>query len=479
MPAARTDPDYAEENDMQRRTLLHTIALAPLAATGGPTRAQPGDGMAATLRTRAAAEGMGLAAAVIDASGVASAYAGRRSTLHSEAPDADTRFEYGSLTKTFVALLLADMVVRKQLALDDPVEAVLDQRLRDLNGVPLTWADLAAHRSGLPRLPSNLRPKVPADPYADYSADMLRAFIDGWKPDAPRDTRWEYSNLGFGLLGHALGRRAGRPLADLLRAQVLAPLKLDEIQFALTGRPVAGLATGHDAQRQPVPAWHFDALAGAGALVGSARSLARYAQAALGLVETPLDAAFKLALAPRAATRAPAQHIGLAWLIVPLKQRQVTAHDGGTFGFSSSLMLDREGRRGALVLANASVVVNDLAAHLLDPSLPLRDPAAELAQTQRPAATVNPASLVALAGTYALNPQFKLRVRTADGRLFAQATGQGEFELFASGARRFFARVTALEIEFDGETGPAPTFVLRQGGQALRFVREAGSQPGQ
>ena len=457
---------------MQRRQFLHAAALVPLASAPTGARAQAEPPIAAALRARVLHEGMGLAAAVIGTAGVRFAFAGRRSASDAAPPDADARFEYGSISKTFTALLLAERVQAKAFALDDPVEVVLGTRLRDSAGTPITWADLATHRSGLPRLPANLKPPVEADPYAGYTAADLMAFLADWTPEVPRDSRWEYSNLGFGLLGHALALQAGRPFDALLRERVLAPLQLDEIQVALTGQPLPGLLQGHDAKRQPVPRWQFDALAGAGALVGSTRSLARYAQAAAGLIDTPLKPAFDLALTPRAAGPGAANRIGLAWLFGPLNGRTVANHDGGTFGFSTSLFVDREARRAALVMANAMVVVNDLALHALDPRVPPRDAAADAAKTQRPAVAVDPAVLQRLTGSYALNPQFKLAVRLRDGRLFAQASGQGEFELFAIDTRRWFARVTALEIHFEGESGPPPAFVLHQGGQKLRFVRE-------
>jgi CubicO group peptidase (beta-lactamase class C family) len=457
---------------MQRRHLLQAATFAPLASATSCVTAQPESGIAATLRRRVAHEGMGLAAAVADTSGVQFAFAGRRSAADPSPPDADARFEYGSISKTFTALLLADRVLAKAFTLDDPVEAVLGTRLRDSTGSPLTWADLATHRSGLPRLPANLKPRVEADPYAGYAAAELMAFVTEWKAEVPRDSRWEYSNLGFGLLGHALALQAGKPFDALLRERVLAPLQLDEIRVSLTGRPMPGLLQGHDAKGQPVPRWQFDAMAGAGALVGSARSLVRFAQAATGLVDTPLKPAFDLALTPRATGPGTANRVGLAWLFGPLNGRTVANHDGGTFGFSSSLFVDRGTRRTAGVLANAMVGVTDLALHVLDPSVPLRDVAAEAAKTQRGAVVVEPAALLPLPGSYALNPQFKLVVRLRDGRLFAQASGQGEFELFALDARRWFARVTALEIHFEGESGTPPAFLLHQGGQKLRFVRE-------
>jgi serine-type D-Ala-D-Ala carboxypeptidase/endopeptidase len=72
---------------------------------------------------------------------------------------------------------------------------------------------------------------------------------------------------------------------------------------------------------------------------------------------------------------------------------------------------------------------------------------------------------------YALNPQFKITIGVRDGELWAQATGQRAFRLFAASARGFFARITPLQIEFDNGT-PSAALTLQQGGQTLRFVRE-------
>lgn len=415
------------------------------------------------------------------------AAAGARAAGSADAPDGDTRFEWGSITKTFTALLLADAVQRGDLALHDAVEDVwpAGTRLRDNAGDVIRWVDLATHRSGLPRLPPNMRPARVADPYADYDAAALQAFMADWRPERSRSSRFEYSNLGFGLMGYALGLRHGRGYAAALAERVLQPLGLGGVRLRVPGTVVPAVAQGHDSAGQPVPPWHFGALAGAGALVGSARELGRYAQAALGLVDTPLAPAFRLALTPHAegpsgpsGSTGQAVAVGLGWLLATQAGRPWAQHEGATHGFSSALVLDLQQRRAAAVLANAAVPVADLAVHLLEPAAPLRNPAAERAAAQaaqQQAALALPLpQLQALAGVYALNPQFKLTLRVRDGRLWAQATGQGAFELFARQPRQFFARVTPLDVHFDGDEGVPAALWLLQAGQRLRFVREAG-----
>lgn len=460
----------------------HTsLALASSLASGlgitfvpGRARAQ-GDAAertAALLREQLVSQGSGFVTLQVDAGGVHYAAAARPGA---PAVDERTLFEIGSISKTFTALLLADAVQRGAVELDGAVEDVLPGGLllRDRAGQPLRWRDLATHRSGLPRLASNMKPGKEADPYADYGWDELAQFLRRWRAAKLRDEAFEYSNLGFGLLGQALGFQAGMPFAELLQQRVFAPLGLEGIAVSSNGGPPR--VAGHDADGRRVAAWHFtDATAGAGALVADARSLARYAQAALGLFDHPLGEAFAMCLRRHGDGGAPMNPMGLAWILAPLNGRTVFNHDGGTFGFSSSMWLDPARRRAAAVLSNAAMPVNRLALHLLDDSVPMPNPQLDQSVTRQQAAPADPDELAALAGVYALNAQFEVIVRADGERLFAQATGQGEFELFRQArqrARRFFARVAPLEIEFDGEHGLPPAFTLYQGGQQMRFVR--------
>ncbi len=100
----------------------------------------------------------------------------------------DTIFEIGSATKVFTSLLLADMVQRGELALDDPVVKYLPSsffpvKMPERNGRSITLGDLATHTSGLPRLPTNMLPKNPANPYADYSVEQLYHCLASYQTD--------------------------------------------------------------------------------------------------------------------------------------------------------------------------------------------------------------------------------------------------------------------------------------------------------
>ena len=94
------------------------------------------------------------------------------------APDGDTVYEIGSITKTFTAALLAREVLAGRLTLETPVSRLPpDFEIPSRGGHEITLGELGTQHSGLPRLPSNLSPQNAANPYADYDATKLKAFL--------------------------------------------------------------------------------------------------------------------------------------------------------------------------------------------------------------------------------------------------------------------------------------------------------------
>ena len=73
-------------------------------------------------------------------------------------------------------------------------------------GREITLLDLSTHHSALPRLPDNMSPANPANPYADYTVEQMYAFLSGHELRRDIGSEFEYSNLAVGLLGHVLAR---------------------------------------------------------------------------------------------------------------------------------------------------------------------------------------------------------------------------------------------------------------------------------
>src|SRR5581483_215675 len=109
----------------------------------------------------------GIAVGIIDPDGHTRVFAYGNSGTNRPI-DANTVFEIGSITKTFTATTLADMVVKKEVKLDDPVAKYLPSgtHVPSRDGREITLVDLATQSSGLPRMPSNFAPKDRSNPYA-------------------------------------------------------------------------------------------------------------------------------------------------------------------------------------------------------------------------------------------------------------------------------------------------------------------------
>src|SRR5215510_13382960 len=197
--------------------------------------------------------------------------------------DGDTIFEIGSISKVFSSMLLADMVNRKEVALDDPAAKYLPGHVKmpERSGKSITLLDLSSQTSGLPPLPAILKVKDPANPYAGYTVDDLYEFLSSYT--LPRDPgcEFEYSNLGVGLLGHLLANRAGMDYESLIRSRITQPLAMPDTGITLSSSMKQRMATGHNAFLAPVTNWGCSTLAGAGALRSSANDMLTFLEAFL------------------------------------------------------------------------------------------------------------------------------------------------------------------------------------------------------
>src|ERR1041385_5708353 len=126
-------------------------------------------------RIDAQKQGVGIVVGVIEPSGRRIVAYGSADRDDQGPLDGDTVFEIGSVTKVFTSLLLADAVQRGEVALGDPVSKYLPAgtKVPDHGGKPIRLVDLSTHTSALPSLPSNLTPKDPRNPYADYAVAQL------------------------------------------------------------------------------------------------------------------------------------------------------------------------------------------------------------------------------------------------------------------------------------------------------------------
>ena len=401
--------------------------------------------------------------------------------------DGDTIFEIGSVSKIFTSLVLADMVNRKEVTLDDPAADYLPENVKmpGRSGKSITLLDLSTHSSGLPPLPGNLLAKLaddPRNPNPDYSVDDLYQFLSGYT--LPRDpgSEFEYSNLGAGLLGHLLAYRAGTDYESLIRIRVTQPLRMPDTGITPSPSMKQRMATGHNATLAPVVNHRIPlhTLASAGALRSSANDMLTFLEAFLGYRESPLAPAMKAMLEVR--RPAGQTKIGLGWLIYSIDGREIASHNGGTGGFRSFVGYDAKESIGVVVLSNASTPtgVDDIGLHLLHPKLPLANPEPPEPPKHHAEILIDPTLLDSYTGRYQVTPNLIFEITRDGDRLFAQGiaqvTGQAivlpKFEVFAESKKKFFAKVSDTQITFEtGGKGQATSLILHSAGRDRRAAR--------
>lgn len=371
-----------------------------------------------------------------------------------KAPDGDTVYEIGSITKTFTATLLADAVLAGRCTLDTPVADLLpDFKIPERNGNKITLGEIGTQHSGLPRLPSNFLPKDPTDPYADYDADKLRAFLSSYQ--LPRDpgASYEYSNLAFGLLGYALGQSENSDYQTIVSHKIFRPLGMTMTGTKFSDEMISHLAPGHNQSGGAAKNWDFAALSGAGAIRSTVNDMLRYLQANVGVSQSPLTKAMLFAQQPRKEMTGNLR-IGLAWMTTG---KGIVWHNGGTGGYRSFIGFSPEGRKGIVILTNTEADVDDLGFATLLESAPL-------APTRKLSALPS-ATLDEYLGSYRLTEQLVLRISRDGDQLFGQATGQAAFLIFPSAKDEFFAKIDGVTITFTrDDNGAVSALVLHQRG---------------
>jgi CubicO group peptidase (beta-lactamase class C family) len=447
--------------------LVAAVALRAQAPTDAEIRA------ILTDRIDKLHQNVGIAVGIVDANGRRFVSYGTFSLKDPRPVGNDTVFEIGSTTKVFTSTILADMVQRGEVSLDDPVAKYLpaDVKMPQRGGKQITLVDLATHTSGLPTLPSNIAPKEPDNPYADYTVASLFQFLSSYELKRDIGAQFEYSNMGVGLLGQALARRAGTDYEALVRARITGPLKMENTRIALSPEMKSRLAVGHNGARQPVGNWDLPTFAGAGALRSDARDMLTFIAAHLGYVESPLGPAMAAMTKVRRAGGGPRTDVALAWMVAKREGREIFWHNGGTGGYRSFMGYDPKSRVGVVVLSNMSTGagVDDIGMHLLDSSVPLAKLTPLVTHTE---IKLDPKIFDRYIGVYQFTPAITLTFTREGARMFTQLTNQGKIEIFAESEREFFLKAVDAQISFEtGEDGRATAAILHQLGRDQKAKR--------
>ncbi|HEV8334202.1 MAG TPA: serine hydrolase [Steroidobacteraceae bacterium] len=439
--------------------LLTTLLACSAHAAGLPTDVEIHRILEDRVQAIAGPEGgMGIVVGVLDQKGPRVIAYGDDGSAARRALNGDSVFEIASVTKVFTALLLTDMVRKHELALTDPVTKYLPKgtKLPERNGRPITLVDLATHTSGLPFMPDG------ADPYRFLATYSL-----------PRDVgaEWDYSNLGYWLLQEALAKRGRADFEQLLQKRVSAPLGLHSTTITWSPELKSRDAIGHDAALQPAPLFAsmpvYNLMPAAGGMISTPNDLLKFLGIAMGYEESKLAPT----VARQLQTRRPAgsSEQALGWLVTGAGDDAIVYHDGGSFGYASSVAWQPRRRIGVVVLANQTANVGDIARHLLQPSVPLEKPA----RARHTEITLDAATLDKYAGRYDMKEEGVVVIARDNSLLTIElpaSWGLPKLRLHAESQRDFFATELPLRVTFEADGSAMQVFPPR-GQRAISAVR--------
>jgi CubicO group peptidase (beta-lactamase class C family) len=341
--------------------------------------------------------------------------------------DGDTLFQIGSITKTFTATILMQLVRQGRVNLDGSVRTVLPEfRLEDEGAAALlTPRHLLTHTGGFL-----------GDDFTDTGSgdDALARYVEHMAtlPQlAPPGELFSYCNSGFAVAGRMIEVLTGTTYERAAREALLEPLAMRRSFLDPTAVMTYRFAVGHiipftDAEdvRVARPWPLLRATTPIGGLASTVTDMLRYARLHLGLLgDAILDAGSREAMqSVWAPVGGSADAIGGAWMLRGPAERRIVGHGGSTVGQQASLQLVPARGLAVVVLTNGSrgrVVAQRVVRWVLAQygGISESDP------STRPLA---PAELEQYVGRYE-QPLWTYNVSASDGGLVIQETEKGGF----------------------------------------------------
>jgi len=337
-------------------------ALVALTLVASPATAASGTTPAVAARGLVAAGAPGAIVVSRTPAGLRTAAAGAARLRPRQPMRVADRFRIASVTKSFVAAAVLQLVGEGRLGLEDTV----GKRFPGLvpNGWSITIRELLNHSSGLFDYDEDaawIKARF-ASPGRVWTPRELVRIATRHKPHFPPGSSWRYSNTNYVVLGLVVERVTGRPLGDVLRARLFAPLRLDATSYPLRTALTGAYAHGYLVASPPLPqtpgtlvdtssalspsAW------GAGQIVSNARDVTAFFAALLG------GRVIRPALLREMKTPVNGFDYGLGIYSRPTRCGTAWGHNGDIPGWRNVVFATVDGRRVVQVMVNVDAKVD-------------------------------------------------------------------------------------------------------------------------
>ncbi|MQA74642.1 MAG: serine hydrolase [Solirubrobacterales bacterium] len=281
------------------------------------------------------------------------------SDIDTQAPiDPDQPFRIGSVTKTFTATLVLQLVERGKLRLADRLSRFLPKvpqakRIRIRN--------LLSHTSGVPDLTQGINARVQLFPEASWRPGQLIRLTSLQPSQCAVGDCFFYSNTNFVILGRIAEMVTGRPLAQLYERRIFEPLGLEQTSFAPGTSVPADIVHGYievaPASITDTTGWNLSWAFSAGAMVSTLNDLHTYARALAtgrGLLSERMQTR-RLRFVPlRLTGRVFRYGLGIA------KFGTYLGHNGQVPGYGAMMLSSPDRRATLIALGNTAVTFDKL-----------------------------------------------------------------------------------------------------------------------
>ncbi len=260
-----------------------------------------------------------------------------------------TPFFVMSITKSFTATLVLQLVEEGRIDLDTPVvQHLLWFEVASPGSADITIRQLLSHTSGLPTLLPGEYDRILAAPTADDLEQEVRRLAD-MTLSAPPGTRFQYSNVGYSTLALLIETIEGQPYEDVLEERLFVPLGMQHSHARKAEAEADGLAAGHRSWfgRPVAYDWDYSRIGlGAGFTFASAADLAKFGALHVGGGEvagvrllTPESVAAMQRREVEIASPYGNRHYGLGWFVSEHHDSTMVHHSGVGPNYRSDLVL--------------------------------------------------------------------------------------------------------------------------------------------
>jgi D-alanyl-D-alanine carboxypeptidase len=389
-------------------------------------------------------------------------YSGLASVEDNVPLSAQTRFRIGSITKTFTAVLVMQLIEDGKLKLDTRLSTFFPEVP---NAADITIQHLLSHRSGIFNYTND--PEYMGYMTTAQTQQQLVQRIQAYDSQFKPGSKHSYSNSNYALLGFIVESLYEKPLAQVIAEKIAKPLKLNNTYFGNSIEIAENEAPSYRYNSTWVkqPETDMSVPHGAGAIVSTAKDTNHFFNALFAgklVSKRSLKAMMKLE-----------DGYGLGMTAAPFNEKQLYGHFGSIDGFVSAAGYNTEDGLNITVFSNAvNYNFNNVLIAVLSSmyGLPFDVP-----DFSAKAIEVDEASLHAFEGKFASKQlPIKISFWVEDGKLMSQGEGQNPFPLEAFSETEFRFELAGIVIKFqkpDGTSGQSSAFTLHQGGGAFAFSR--------